>query len=63
MELDLIMVKQSDAIVFLPGSDKSEGAQVEAAYARQLGLKEEQDLLNSIWYILQKMYVLNVESV
>lgn len=38
LDIDMAMVRCSNAIYCLPGCDKSKGAQAEIAYAKSLGL-------------------------
>lgn len=59
MEVDLVMLGQCDAIVFLPGSDKSPGAQREAQRAKELGIPTLDLFPTDIWQALLVLYVAN----
>lgn len=59
MEIDLVMLGQCEAIVFLPGSEKSPGAQREAERAKTLCLESVTPLLREVWDALQVAYIKN----
>ncbi len=59
MELDLVMLGQCEAIVFLPGSEKSPGAQREAERAKTLRLGSATPLLRDVWDALILAYIKN----
>lgn len=59
MEIDMVMLGQCDAIVFLPGAEHSPGAQREAKRAEELGLTTRTELLAEVWDALQVAYIAN----
>lgn len=59
IEVDMVMLSQCDAIVFLPGSDKSPGALREKKRAEELGIQQRTDMLFEVWGALQVAYVVN----
>ncbi len=48
MEICLVMLRQSDGVVFLPGSMESKGACIEASHAEQWGIPGETDLIRGV---------------
>lgn len=48
IEVCLAMLKQCDGVVFLPGSEKSKGANIEKEHAAEWGIEGETDLIRGI---------------
>ncbi len=59
MEVDMVMLGQCDHIVFLPGSEKSPGAQREAARAKELRITDLAGPLKNVWGVLEQTYINN----
>ena len=57
IEVGLVMLKQCDSIVFLPGHEKSNGARLEAKTAKECGLVDRSELLVNVWAELNADYV------
>lgn len=62
IEDSLAMLCQSEAVVFLPGSDKSKGAQIERQHAEKRGTPDRTELLAEVWDALNVAYISNKEA-
>tara|TARA_R100000750_G_scaffold61717_1_gene53395 strand:- start:1564 stop:1881 length:318 start_codon:yes stop_codon:yes gene_type:complete len=59
VEVSLVMLGQCEAAVFLPGSDKSKGAQIEKDLAERSGIPDHSQLLADVWDALNVAYIAN----
>ena len=59
MQIGMVMLSQADSIVYLPGSEHSEGVKREAAYANHFNYTECPELLADVWEGLMFAYSLN----
>ena len=62
IDVSLTMLGQCEAVVFLPGSDKSKGAKIEREYAGRRGLADSTELLGEVWDALNVAYISNKEA-
>jgi len=63
IEVGLVMLRQCEAIVFLPGSENSKGAQIEREEAAGFAIAERTELLAEVWDALNVAYIANKEGV
>ena len=58
IEVGLVMLRQCEAICFLPGSEHSKGAQIEKEEADEHALESRPDLLGNVWGELNAQYLI-----
>lgn len=59
IEVGLVMLRQCEAVVFLPGSEKSKGAAIEKQEAEKHSIKPITPVLHEVWDALQVAYIKN----
>ena len=63
IEVGMVMLRQCEAIVMLPGSDASKGARQETQEAGKHAILNVSMLLHPVWDELRETYVANVGGV
>lgn len=58
LEVGLIMLRQCEAVCFLPGSEHSKGAMIEKEEAYKHAIESRQDLLGNVWGELNAQYLI-----
>ena len=59
VEVSLAMLGQCEAVVFLPGSGESKGAQIERVFAERRAIPDRTELLAEVWDALNVAYIAN----
>lgn len=59
IEVSVVMLGQCEAVVFLPGSDKSKGAKYERDLAERRSIPDRSQLLAEVWDALNVAYIAN----
>lgn len=62
IEVGLVMLRQCEAVVFLPGSENSKGAQIEREEANKHAITDCTPLLGDVWDALNVAYIANKEG-
>lgn len=62
IEVGLVMLRQCEAIAFLPGSQHSKGAQIERQEADKHAIADCSKLLSEVWDALNVAYIANKEG-